>query len=262
MGRERCKLEMKLASMLFYETMRAMVGPLVDFHYRIKAEGAENIPEEGPALLVCNHRSLLDPVIIAYAIDRFINFAEASYGFKIPVVKQMSELLGAFPLSIYGGRESDENIATARKLFEEGELVGIFPEGVQSFFNPNRVTKIANFKTGFAKLALENRVPIVPIAVVAEEEKELPKIPGFLVGAYVKVPGARDGLRLITYHGVKCRIGRPVELDAYYDEPLTKALIDRVAGRIRRIVIKLYDGEELDKYMTGEKPFDFARDVV
>lgn len=253
---------MKLASMLFYETVRAMFGPALDLHYRIKGEGVENVPEDGPALLVCNHRSLLDPVVIAYCVDRFINFAEASYGFQIPLVKQFSELAGAFPLSIYGGQESDENIARASRLFEDGELVGIFPEGVQSFFNPNRVTKIANFKTGFAKLALENRVPVIPVAVVADEEKELPKIPGILVGAYVKVPGARDGIRLITYHGVTCRVGRPIELDAFYDEPLTKALIDRVAGRIRRIVIKLYDGEELDKYLTGEKPFDFVQDMV
>lgn len=253
---------MEIGSMLFYETMRAFVGPLIDFHYRVKAEGSQNIPEAGPALLVCNHRSLLDPVVVAMSVERFINFAEASYGFKIPVVKQLSEAAGAFPLSIYGGDESDRNIAKAGRLFEKGELVGIFPEGVQSFFNPNRVTRIASFKTGFAKLALENRVPVVPIAVVPEEERELPKIPGFLVNAYVKVPGARNGLRLITYKGVTCRVGRPIDLSPYYDEKLTKALIDRVAGRIRRIVIKLYDGEELDKYLTGDEPFDFFKEEV
>ena len=253
---------MEIGSMLFYETLRAFLGPLFDFHYHFKAEGAENIPEDGSALLVCNHRSLLDPVVIAYSVDRFINFAEASYGFQIPVVKQISEAAGAFPLSIYGGEESDRNIAKANQLFVNGELVGIFPEGVQSFFNPNRVTKIASFKTGFVKLALDNRVPVIPIAVVPEEEKELPKIPGFVVSAYVKVPGAKDGVRLITYKGVTCRIGRPIDLSPYYEEPLTKALIDRVAGRIRRIVIKLYDGEELDKFVTGETPFDFVKDAV
>lgn len=253
---------MEMNNMLFYEAVRAFAGPLFDFHYHFGSEGTDNIPEAGPALLVCNHRSLLDPVVIAYSVDRFINFAEASYGFQIPVVKQLSLLAGAFPLSIYGGDESDKNISKASQLLANGELVGIFPEGVQSFFNPNRVTKIASFKTGFAKLALENRVPIIPIAVVPEEEKELPKIPGFLVNAYVKVPGAKDGVRLITYHGVTCRIGRPIDLSPFFDEPLTKALIDRIAGRIRRIVIKLYDGEELDKYLTGEKPFDFEDEAV
>lgn len=254
--------DVEMNNMLFYEAVRTFAGPLFDFHYHFNTEGADKIPEEGGALIVANHRSLLDPIVIAYGVERFINFAEASYGFQIPVVKQLSQLAGAFPLSIYGGEESDRNINKANQLLERGELVGIFPEGVQSFFNPHRVTKIANFKTGFAKLALENRVPIIPVAVVPEEERELPKIPGFLLSAYVRVPGAKDGLRLITYHGVTCRIGRSIDLSQLYDEPLTKALIDRVAGRIRRIVIKLYDGEELDVFMTGEKPFDFANGMV
>ena len=253
---------MEISNMLFYEAMRTFVGPFLDLHYRFTAQGADNIPEEGAALIVCNHRSLLDPVVVAWSVERFINFAEASYGFKIPVVKQISELAGAFPLSIYGGSESDQNISKASELLARGELVGIFPEGVQSFFNPHRVSKIANFKTGFAKLALESRVPIIPVAVVPHEERELPKIPGFIVSAYVKVPGASDGVRLITYHGVTCRIGRPIDLSPFFDEPLSKALIDRIAGRIRRIVIKLYDGEDLDKLMTGETPFDFANGMV
>ena len=66
----------------------------------------------------------------------------------------------------------------------------------------------------------------------------------------------------IKYKGVTCRVGRPIDLSPFFDEDPTKALIDRIAGRIRRIVIKLYDGEDLDKYLTGEKPFDFEADPV
>jgi hypothetical protein len=61
---------------------------------------------------------------------------------------------------------------------------------------------------------------------------------------------------------VTCRVGRPIDLSVFYEEEYTKALIDRIAGRIRRIVIKLYDGEDLDKFLTGEKPFDFELDPV
>ena len=253
---------MDIKNMLFYEAARMVVGPLADWHYHIRSEGADNVPEAGPALVVCNHRSLLDPLVVGYSIDRFVNFAAASYSFKMPVVKQLYSWAGAFPLSIYGGKESDRNIMKAQQLLENGELVGIFPEGVQSFFNPHRVSKIATFKTGFAKLALDAKVPIIPCAVVAEEERELPKIPGFLVSAYVKLPNAKEGMRFITYKGVTCRVGKPIDLSPYFDEPRSKALIDRIAGRIRRIVIKLYDGEDLDKYLTGETPFDFASDPV
>jgi len=253
---------MEMKNMLFYEFARLAFSPLADWHYHIKVEGEENIPEEGGALVVCNHRSLLDPVVVGYSIGRFVNFAAASYSFKMPVVKQLYTLAGSFPLSIYGGEESDKNINRARELLDNGELVGIFPEGVQSFFNPHRVTKIATFKTGFAKLALEAKVPIIPCCVVAMEERELPKIPGFLVKAYVNLPNAREGIRFISYRGVTCRVGKPLDLSPFYDEPYTKALIDRIAGRIRRIVIKLYDGEDLDRFLTGESPFDFEADPV
>lgn len=253
---------MELKNMLFYEAARLIVGPIADWHYHIHVQGKENVPEEGGGLVVSNHRSLLDPVMVGFSVDRFVNFAAASYSFQMPIVKQLYTLAGSFPLSIYGGNESDQDISRAHTLLQNGELVGIFPEGVQSFFNPNRVTKIATFKTGFAKLALETRVPIIPCVVVADEERELPKIPGFMVSAYVKLPNAKEGIRFITYRDVTCRIGRPIDLSPYYDEEPTKALIDRIAGRIRRIVIKLYDGESLDRFLTGETPFDFTSDAV
>ncbi len=253
---------MEMKNMLFYEFGRLMMGPVADWHYHINVEGADNVPEDGAALIVSNHRSLLDPMVVGFSIDRFVNFAAASYSFKMPIVKQLYSMAGAFPLSIYGGNESDKNIDRARILLDNGELVGIFPEGVQSFFNPHRVTKIATFKTGFAKLALEARVPIIPCTVIAQEERELPRIPGFLVKPYVKLPNAKEGIRFITYRGITCRVGRPVDLSPYFDEPHTKALIDRIAGRIRRIVIKLYDGEDLDRFLTGETPFDFEVDPV
>ena len=253
---------MEVKNMLFYESARLVVGPMADWHYHIKREGEYNVPEAGAALVVSNHRSLLDPLVVGYSVDRFINFAAASYSFKMPVVKQLYTWAGGFPLSIYGGSESDKDINHAEELLENGELVGIFPEGVQSFFNPHRVTKIATFKTGFTKLALEARVPIIPCTVIAKEERELPRIPGFLVTPFVKLQDAGEGIRFITYRDVICRIGRPIDLSPYYDEQHTKALIDRIAGRIRRIIIKLYDGEGLDRYMTGEEPFDFVKDKV
>lgn len=253
---------MEMKNMLFYEFARMILGPVVDWHYHVKVEGQDNVPEEGAALIISNHRSLLDPAMVGFSVDRFVNFAAASYSFKMPLVKQLYSAAGAFPLSIYGGEESDKNINRARSLLDNGELVGIFPEGVQSFFNPHRVTKIANFKTGFAKLALEAKVPIIPCTVIAAEERELPKIPGFMVKAYVNLPNAKEGIRFISYKGITIRIGRPIDLSPFYEEDYTKALIDRIAGRIRRIVIKLYDGEDLDKYLTGEKPFDFESDPV
>ena len=90
---------MEMKNMLFYEFGRMAVGPLLDWHYHINSEGADNVPEDGAALIVSNHRSLMDPPVIGLSIDRFVNFAAASYSFKMPLVKQIYSAAGAFPLS-------------------------------------------------------------------------------------------------------------------------------------------------------------------
>jgi len=248
--------------MLFYETARTLLGPLFSLRFRIKVEGKENVPEEGGALIIANHRSYLDPLVIAYSVDRFVNFGAGSHLYLFPGSRPIFELVGFFEVNIYGGKEGDRSIDTAGKLLREGELVGLFPEGIESFMYVHRGSKISEFKTGFARIALENHVPIIPCAIIAEEEKEFFKIPGFLATPFVKHPKAKSGVELITYRKVTCRIGKPLDLSPLYDEPITKNLMDMVAAKVRRIVTKLYDGEDLERFLTGEKPFNFSSDKV
>lgn len=253
---------MEVKSMLFYETLRTFLGPLMPLHFRARSEGVSNVPEEGGAILVANHRCYLDPLALAYAIPRYINFAAGSHLYGVPGTRKIFELAGFFPMHIYGGEEGEKSMSEASRLLAHGELVGMFPEGIESFMNIDHVSRISTFKTGFAKVALESRVPIIPVAIVGLVEKEFPRIPGILITPFVKHPRAKDGIKLITYKGVIVRVGIPIDLSPYYDETFSKSLIDRIAGKIRRIVIKLYKGEDLDKYLTGETPFDFANDRV
>lgn len=248
--------------MLFYEGLRTFFGPLFSLHLRLKPEGEENVPQEGGAIVIANHRSYLDPLVIAYSIERFVNFGAGSHLYLVPGSKPIMKLLGFFQVSIYGGEEGDKSIDEAGRLLQNGELVGLFPEGIESFMYVHRGNKISEFKTGFARIALENHVPIIPCAIVAEEEKEFFKIPGFLTSPFVKHPQAKKGVELITYRKVTPRIGRPLDLSPLYEEPITKNLMDMIAAKVRRIVTKLYDGEDLDKFLTGEKHFDFVRDRI
>ncbi len=57
----------------------------------------DNVPAEGGALLVCNHRSLLDPAMLAWEVDRFVNFAAASFSFKVPGSAQLYKAAGLSP---------------------------------------------------------------------------------------------------------------------------------------------------------------------
>lgn len=253
---------MEVRSMVVYEALRLVYGPIISLLLRLRVEGAENVPEAGGALVVGNHRSYLDPLVLAQSIPRYINFGAGSHLYQVPGTAPLMKLAGFFPVNIYGGRGGDTSMDEASRLLQSGELVGLFPEGIESFMYVYRVSKISQFKTGFAKIAIENRVPVVPAAIVPEEEKELMKIPGFLVAPFVKHPHAKEGVDLITYRKVTCRIGRAIDLSPFFDEPLTKNVIDQVAAKVRRIITRLYDGEDLDKYLTGETPFDFANDRV
>jgi 1-acyl-sn-glycerol-3-phosphate acyltransferase len=253
---------MELKNMLFYEFMRLTVGPFFTWHFRLKCEGRDNIPDEGGALIICNHRSLLDPPILVWEVDRFINFAAAAFSFSIPGSAQLYRWAGGFPLTIGGGKESQEQLENALSLLRRGELVGIFPEGVESFTNPHRVNRITQFKTGFVRLAWEARVPIIPVAIAALEERHLPRIPGPIVKKFFPHPKADEGMAFISYRHARVRIGKPIDLGPLYDKAMTKVDFDRISGRLRRIVIKLYNGEDLDRFVYGTRPFDINKDRV
>ncbi len=247
--------------MLFYETLRFFLGPLIKLNFRLKIEGQENIPDNGAAVIVCNHRSAADPAILAYSVrNRYINFGAASWSWKIPGYRELHQWSGAFPLSLKGGK-GDSELEKGLELLEEGELVGIFPEGGEAILDPGKVEKIKKFKTGFARLALQGRVPVIPCAVIGLSERRMPAVPSPYVEKITGGQADKDYSSVI-YRRAACRIGRPLDLGTFYDEPLGKELLDEVTGKVRQIVMKLYNGDDLDRFLTGETPFDFVYERV
>ena len=254
---------MNVYQMLAYESMRTFFGPWLTFAFRIRTEGAENIPKDTGALLICNHRSILDPVALMTEVDCYIHFVAGSHGFVVPMVKTFYHMTGMVRLSLKGGSRSGRGLDEAVQLMKDGEIVGIFPEGIESFMRPDKSSKISYFRTGFARMALEAGVPIIPAAVVPTEEVKLPAIPGRIVSSYVDHPAAKEGsMRFMLYRRVLVRIGQPIDLSGFLAEPLTKTSIDTLSGKLRRIVIKLYNGEDLERFLTGELPFDIYTDRV
>ncbi|MHB8895446.1 MAG: lysophospholipid acyltransferase family protein [Candidatus Geothermincolia bacterium] len=254
---------MNVYQMLAYESMRTFFGPWLTFAFRIKAEGVQNIPKEGGALLICNHRSVLDPVALMTEIDRYIHFVAGSHGFVVPMVKTFYHMTGMVKLSLKGGTRSGRGLDEAVQLMKDGEIVGIFPEGIESFMRPDKASKISYFRTGFARMALEAGVPIIPVAVVPTEEVKLPAVPARLLRLYVDGSTATEGsVKFMLYRKILVRIGRPIDLTGFLEQPLTKNSIDTLSGKLRRVVIKLYNGEDLERFVKGELPFDIYTDRV
>jgi 1-acyl-sn-glycerol-3-phosphate acyltransferase len=141
---------------------------LRSIYWRIDHEGLKNIPPAGRALLVSNHRGFmpLDAVMHLSLIftqrNRVPRFLIINTLLRFPFLCNFLTKLG-------GVIASQEN---AVRLFEAENLVGIFPEGIRGTFTPyKKAYQLRDFsKSGFAKMAIENQAPIVPVAVVGHAE--------------------------------------------------------------------------------------------
>lgn len=142
--------------------LRFLVWLIVSLLYRIRAEGLERIPNEGPALLVCNHVSYVDALILMGTIRRPIRFVMDHRIFRIPLLSFAFRTAGAIPIA--SAKEDPECLERAFEAVDRalaaGELVGIFPEG--------RLTpdgEIQPFRRGLERILERRPVPVVPLAL-------------------------------------------------------------------------------------------------
>lgn len=142
--------------------LRFIAWILVHIVYRMKKVGTLNIPEQGAALLTCNHVSFVDPIILMALSPRPIRFVMDHGIFKTPILGWIFRAAKAIPIA-----SAKENPVAYQNAFDEvskqlreGELVCIFPEG--------RITDNGNFypfKAGIMKILERDPVPVIPIAL-------------------------------------------------------------------------------------------------
>lgn len=142
--------------------MRFITWVLVHTLYRVRVDGLKNIPEEGAALVVCNHVSFMDPLILMASVRRPMRFVMYYKIFNIPVLRFVFRTAKAIPIA---GRNEDE--ALMEKAFDEidealaaGEVVCIFPEG-----GLTQDGSIKTFRPGVDRILARRAVPVVPLAL-------------------------------------------------------------------------------------------------
>ena len=130
--------------------------------YRLRPRGLEHIPEQGPAVIVCNHVSYIDPVILAGVVKRRIRFVMWYRIFKMPLLNFIFRTMKAIPIA--GARENVDIMNEAFELVDAelaaGNIVCIFPEGALT-----RDGEIARFRPGIEKIIARRPVPIIPVAL-------------------------------------------------------------------------------------------------
>ncbi|NVJ60701.1 MAG: MFS transporter [Gammaproteobacteria bacterium] len=142
--------------------MRFLVWIFVNIFYRIKLRGLEKIPEEGACVLVCNHVSFMDALIIAGCCRRPVRFVMDHRIFKTPIISFIFRTAKAIPIA--PAKENPELMEKAfdqvAEYLEHGEVVCIFPEG--------RLTatgEMNEFKPGIERIIERTPVPVVPMAL-------------------------------------------------------------------------------------------------
>jgi 1-acyl-sn-glycerol-3-phosphate acyltransferase len=129
---------------------------------KTEVEGLEHLPPEGPVLIACNHVTNFDVFPMQLSLSRPIFFMAKANLFKFPLMDVALRNLGAFP--VYRGEKDAWAMRHAHKLLEQGQMLGMFPEGTR---NKGRGLGVA--KTGTARLAIDTETPIVPMVITGTD---------------------------------------------------------------------------------------------
>jgi putative phosphoserine phosphatase/1-acylglycerol-3-phosphate O-acyltransferase len=145
------------------------VRPELFPYLRLTIEGAEHLPESGPAIVAANHRSYFDPLALGFAFakrGRPVRFLAKRELFDAPVVGPSVRAMGGIPVDRASG--SDDPLRAAVAALAAGELVAILPQGTiprgPAFFSPE-----LEGRWGVARLAAQAKVPVVPVGLWGTE---------------------------------------------------------------------------------------------
>jgi 1-acyl-sn-glycerol-3-phosphate acyltransferase len=226
------------------------LGPFLRVIFRPQVSGAENVPDDGPAILASNHLSYADWLFMPLTLTRRVTFVAKAEYFTTPGVKgwfqkQFFSGAGQVPIDRGGASAAEGALTAAKRILGEGHLFGIYPEGTRSHDG-----KLYRGKTGVARLALETGVPVVPVAVVGTD--------------VVAPPGKKFG----TFTRPVVRFGRPLDFSRYEgmsnDRYILRSVTDEIMYEIMRLsgqeYVDMYAGQAKEKAKKAESGSDPGRD--
>ena len=160
--------------MTIYKFCRFILNIFIRLFWSVKVKGVDIADYKTSFILAANHVSYLDPVILAIAVPRPINFIAKKEVFDIPILSYIFKKIGA--ISVDRKSINPGAIKKSITLLNEGNILGIFPEGTRSLDG-----ELLELKIGIIKIALQTNVPIIPVGLSGTYEIYPPhaKFPNF-----------------------------------------------------------------------------------
>ncbi|HEX3795085.1 MAG TPA: lysophospholipid acyltransferase family protein [Acidimicrobiales bacterium] len=175
-----------------YWILKGILTPIFFVLWRVKVEGRENIPKDGPAVLASNHQSFCDSFFIPLVVTRKVTFLAKAEYFDSWKTAWFFRAAGQIPIRRGGGSASERALETARtEVLGEGHLLGLYPEGTRSVDE-----YVHKGRTGVTRLSRECHVPIIPVGVEGTTEVQ---------------PMNSNFLR--PFKTVTIRFGKPMQMD-------------------------------------------------
>lgn len=230
----------------FLDAFRPLLSFLYKVYWRVESTGLDQIPVDGPALLVANHSGLLpwDGLMVTTAIltehrsQRLVRSLHGAWLSGLPFVSHVAAKLGQVPATADNGT----------RLLAEGKLVAVFPEGNAGSGKPFKDRyKLAGFgQSDFVRWALESEIPIIPVSVVGAEEANMTLTTSPLLARATGLPhfpitptfpwlGLVGLLPLPTKWSVD--FGHPIRVDEFGPEAAQNiVLVSQLTDQVRHVI--------------------------
>ena len=224
---------------MFYWFLKwVAVGPWLRLVFRPQVSGAEHVPATGPAILASNHLSYADWLFMPLTLPRRVTFvAKAEYftspGIKGWFQKKFFSGAGQVPIDRSGATAAEGALKAAKRILGQGDLFGIYPEGTRSHDG-----RLYRGKTGVARLALETKVPVIPIAVIGTDA--------------IAPPGKKFG----SLTRPLVRFGKPLDFSRYEGLENDRFILRSITDEIMYEIMRLSGQEYVDLYATRAKALD------
>ena len=240
MGRDAAQTADGVKVGQLFTVAKAVLSPVFKFAWKVRVDGLENIPAEGPAILCPNHTSVIDSFMLPLILPRRITYVGKAEYMDDWKTKYLFPAMGMIPIDRSGGNASDRALNAAARVLERGELFGIYPEGTRS-----RDGLLHRGHTGPARLALRTGAPLVPVGMRGTRDIQPPD---------AKMPK--------PFKACAIHFGEPISVERYRENADEHLLLRQLTDEVMFEIRNLSGQDYVDTYATKKAeglPTEVAR---